>query len=150
MRILFSRPSQRMLAPGARGVRPSRAGYLILGAGVASKAERFEEFLRRLREADPVSSAEEALELLSNILNGVEDEMTDVPLDPTRWQTDGRMYPPQSDSRRTVAERSNVARYRSRAHNTYIGDNGAIEIVEIDGPVIFQKAGANGKHVWQN
>jgi hypothetical protein len=57
------------------------------------------------------------------------------------------MYPPEEDSAREVPGRDDLVRYRSRAHNTYIRDNGAVEIRHIDGTVVFSKAGANGKGV---
>jgi hypothetical protein len=38
-----------------------------------------------------------------------------------------------------------VTRYRSRGHNTLIGDNGAIEIRSIAGSLILFKPGADGR-----
>jgi hypothetical protein len=102
-----------------------------------------------MAEAPATTSAEAALELIALTLNAVEDDLTDIPADPDRWMTDGRMYPPQSDSRREVREHPNVVRYRSRAHNTFIGINGAIEIRDLMDGVLFRKAGADGKHVWK-
>lgn len=90
-----------------------------------SKDARFQEYLRRLYEAPPVASGDEALRLIGDTHNAVENEMTDIPFDPARWQTDGRMYPPQADSLRDVPDRSDVKRFRSRGHNTFIRDNGA-------------------------
>jgi len=87
--------------------------------------------------------------LLSSILNSVEDELSGVPFDPSKWQSDGRMYPPQDDSRRHVVGYPNVTRFRSRRHNTFIGENGSIEIVELGGAVLLRKHGADGKHVWE-
>lgn len=43
----------------------------------SSKEERFAEFLRRLAAAPPASSAREALALVSETLNQVEDDLTD-------------------------------------------------------------------------
>lgn len=112
-----------------------------------SKQERFEQFLRRVAESPSASSHDEALRILSEALNAVEDEMTDIPYQPDRWQTDGRMYPPQEDHARRLEERGDVTRYRSRGHNTYIRDNGAIEIQDIHGATLFEKAGADGRGV---
>ena len=58
-----------------------------------AKAERFAEFLRRLRAAPAASSFTEAFRQLGDILNAVEDELTSIPYDPANWQNDGRMYP---------------------------------------------------------
>jgi hypothetical protein len=114
----------------------------------ATKAERFAEFLRRLGVAPPASSFEEAFGQLGDVLNAVEDEMTSIPFDPASWQTDGRMYPPQMDSLRAVPGRPDVRRFRSKAHNTLIGDNGAIEIREVSsGRTILAKPGADGQTI---
>jgi len=113
----------------------------------SSKDERFAEFLTRLSAASSASTAQEALCLLSDTLKQVEDELTDIPYDPENWQTDGRMYPPQTDSARDVSGRDDLIRYRSKAHNTYIRNNGAIEIHDTTGTVVFSKAGADGKGV---
>lgn len=116
-----------------------------------SKAVRFAAFLEELKNAEAPSSFEEAYELLCQTLNRVEDTLTTVPFDPESRQTDGRMYPPQEDSKRTVPDHENVTRFRSRAHNTFISANGAIEIQEVGSnpaKVVFAKPGANGKGVW--
>jgi hypothetical protein len=113
----------------------------------AGKAERFAEFLRRLGAAAPASTFDEAFRQLSDILNAVEDDMTSIPYDPDNWQNDGRMYPPQLDNLRSVPGRSDVRRFRSKAHNTLIGDNGAIEIRDLSGHLIFSKPGADGRTV---
>jgi hypothetical protein len=113
-----------------------------------TKAQRLVEFLRRLRWAAPASDAEEAFELVARTLNAVEDELSGTPFDPSAWQTDGRLYPPQIDSQRLVPGRQDVTRYRSRSHNTFIAENGAIEIQAIDGVVLLSKVGADGETVW--
>jgi hypothetical protein len=113
----------------------------------SSKEERFAEFLRRLAAAPPASYAHEALRLLSETLNQVEDDLTDIPYAPENWQTDGRMYPPEDDAARAVPGRDDLFRYRSRAHHTYIRDNGAIEIRDINGTLVFSKAGADGEGI---
>jgi hypothetical protein len=114
------------------------------------KQERFAEFLRRLGSAPPASGFEEAYDQLCAVLNEVEDEMTSIPFNPDAWQTDGRMYPPQSDSLREVDQHPKVKRFRSRAHNTFVRENGAIEIQTAPGAeTLFTKPGADGKGVWE-
>jgi hypothetical protein len=82
---------------------------------------------------------------VSDILNRVEDEMTAIPYDPTFPLNDGRMYPPQSDSKGAVSGRADVIRYRSKGHSTLIGDNGAIRIIDhSSGAVAFDKPRADG------
>ena len=109
----------------------------------ASRRERLEEFFRRIIAEKPCSSADEALELLTNLLNAVEDELTTIPYDPTAWARDGRMYPPQAD-RRVRHGTAPVWRYRNVRTWTAIGDNGAIEISDVIGHVLLAKAGADG------
>lgn len=87
--------------------------------------------------------------MVTRILTTVEDELTDVQSNADAWMTDGRMYPPQADSRRKVPADERVARFRSRAHNTFVGQNGAIEIRTVDGDILLMKDGADGKHVWE-
>jgi hypothetical protein len=115
-----------------------------------TKAERLAEFLRRLQRAEPAANAAEAFALLASTLNAVEDELAGAPYAPTSWQTDGRMYPPQPDSSREVVGRPDVTRYRSRAHNTFICANGAIEIRTIDDVILVSKPGADGHSVWEH
>jgi hypothetical protein len=113
-----------------------------------TKEARFAEVVRRLEAALPAASADEAMTLLSTTLNQVEDELTDIPFNPDRWLNDGRMYPPQPDSAREVIGRPDLARYRSRGHNTWIRTNGAIRIVEIaTTAVVLDKPGADGCRV---
>lgn len=103
----------------------------------------------RLVRAAASASAEEAYALVAEILNQVEDELSGVPFDPSSWKTDGRLYPPQEDNRHLVLGHPLVNRYRSVAHNLFIGSNGAIEIQTVRGDVLLQKAGADGRHIWQ-
>jgi hypothetical protein len=112
------------------------------------------EFFRRLDEAPPARSYAEARRQLADVLRSVEDEMTDIPYDPSSWRTDGRMYPPQDD-RELDAGHSELRRFRSLAHNTVLGSNGSIQILEAPPPprgwrsgrVLFEKAGHDGRHV---
>lgn len=111
---------------------------------VVPKRDRLQEFYRRLMEAPHAATFDEALSQLTDIVNAVEDDLAGVPNDPGNWRYDGRIYPPERDSMRAVPAHPGVARFRSVAHNTYVGANGAIEIVSLDGTVEFRKPGANG------
>jgi hypothetical protein len=117
----------------------------------ATRAARLKEFLKRLRLAEPAHGHDEALKLVAGVLNAVEDEMTLIPYDPIRWQSDGRMYPPQPDAVRDVPGFPTVKRYRSVGHNTFIADNGAIQIAVPPPPdggrIVLSKRGADGKHL---
>ena len=111
------------------------------------KNERFQEFIKRLEETRLFDSGEEAFETLANTLNRVEDEFSDIPYSPSQWMNDGRMYPPQLDNKRTT-DNTEVMRYRSKQHNTYIGSNGSIKIMEIrENKVIIDKAGRDRRTV---
>lgn len=117
--------------------------------GVA-KGERLMIFFERLDAAPPPGTHDAAYELVCETLNAVEDEFTDVPFDPASWQTDGRMYPPQPDRAYEVEGHPRVTRYKSFKHNTYIGENGAIEVQSFpDRAVLFSKPGADGRGVWE-
>ncbi|MGE0493592.1 MAG: hypothetical protein AB7S38_30565 [Vulcanimicrobiota bacterium] len=119
----------------------------------SSRAERLQEFFRRLAALSAAGNAEEALLQIEQTLNQVEDEFTGIVYDPENWQTDGRMYPPQKDSLRNVDGFDGVQRFRSRQHNTFLGPNGAIETRRVatppeSGEILFRKNGADGKGVW--
>jgi hypothetical protein len=123
-------------------------GVCCLAVGVP-KAVRLQAFFERLAKAPAATNADDAYELLVRIMTAVEDEMSGVPADPTRWQTDGRLYPPLDDRRSEVPGHPEIRRFRSLKHITYIGPNGAIEVTTSKNDVVFRKAGADGKDVWQ-
>jgi hypothetical protein len=112
-----------------------------------TRAERLAIFVSRLMAAPCADSAEEAYVLLSNTLNAVEDEHSGVTYDLDRSSSDGRMYPPQSDSIRDIDGRPELTRYRSRAHNTFIGKNGAIRIENLTRDLVLSKPGCDGNKV---
>jgi hypothetical protein len=93
--------------------------------------ERFALFLKRLMASAAATTQDEARTLLAETLNAVEDAFSGVAFDPDKHITDGRLYPPQDDSRRDVLGRNDVVRFRSRGHNTWIASNGAIRIEKI-------------------
>jgi hypothetical protein len=109
------------------------------------KNERFALFRQRLLDAPPASSLEEAFATLAATLNAVEDELSGIPNNPSNWQNDGRMYPPQRDHRRTPRNAPGVVRYRSVGHNTFIAENGSIRIEMISREVVLKKPGADGR-----
>lgn len=118
---------------------------------ISSRAQRLSEFFRRLAQRLPAASVDEALAVLTTTLNEVEDELSGIRYNPERWQTDGRLYPPLPDSRRPVPGRPDVTRWRSKGHNTYIRENGAMEIVTVrEGEIVFRAAGRNGRGVWDD
>jgi hypothetical protein len=109
--------------------------------------ERLQEFFRRLMTERAASSEPEALKQIEDTLNGVEDEMTSIPFNPKTRGDDGRMYAPQRDARRPT-DRHDVARYRTRGHNIFVRQSGAIEIRTVKGARIeFDKPGADGRRV---
>jgi len=114
---------------------------------MVSKQERLQEFYRRLTSSAAANDCDEALELIRQLLNAVEDELSGVPYDPANWQNDGRLYPPLPDSVRPVAGLPGVKRFRSFRHNTFVAVNGAIEIRTIDGTLELSKLGRDGRGV---
>ncbi len=112
----------------------------------ADRAARLREFFLRLSLAPPAATHDEALRLITDLLNQVEDELTSIPYDSAFPLNDSRMYPPQADSIRSVPGRVDVTRYRSKAHSTLIGTNGSIQIVAgSSGPPLFVKPGVDGR-----
>lgn len=113
------------------------------------KRDRLQEFFRRLLEAPAAVSFDEAFTQLANILNAVEDELTGTPYDPDSWRVDGRIYPPQPDNLYEVEGHSQVKRFRTVAHNIYIGANGSMQIIALDGTLEVRKLGADERDVWE-
>jgi hypothetical protein len=102
-------------------------------------------FLERLAAANPARSADQALALLAQYLNEVEDEFSGFPYRPERWRTDGRMYPPQEDSRVRCPELPSIRKYRSKGHYDFVGVNGSIRIETLDAEILLDKRGADGR-----
>lgn len=115
-----------------------------------SRAERLDRFIQTLAESSAASSEPDALRLLAAVLNHSEDVHSGIPFDPSSRGADGRMYPPQEDSRRSDPTAPSAARYRTRAHNVFIGTNGAITIRNAsppDAPPLIRKPGSDGRFV---
>jgi hypothetical protein len=125
----------------------------MTGPSPLTKQERLRVFIERLERADLAGCEAEAFGLIHAMLNGVEDELSGIPSNPDLWLNDGRMYPPQSDAARvyTNASGSRVGtRYRSRADNTIVGNNGSIKIVSTrDSRVHLDKPGQDGLRIDQ-
>ncbi len=114
-----------------------------------TKAERLAIYLARLNAAFAFATRQEALDGIASILNAVEDEFSGVPRNSAAWESDGRLYPPDEDFAQPDASREGVTHYRSRGHSTFIGQNGAVEIVVrirgILGSPVYRRAGADGE-----
>ncbi|HEV7402804.1 MAG TPA: hypothetical protein VGO11_07765 [Chthoniobacteraceae bacterium] len=90
--------------------------------------ERLRVFFDRLDQAPRCGSADEALALVCQAIEQVEDELCPVAReDPPPMRFTGRMYAPMADS---VVRRPDGSLFAStRHHDIYCGANGAI-IVE--------------------
>jgi hypothetical protein len=109
--------------------------------------KRLEEYYRRLNEAPKAQSAEEALQIVGDTLNQLEDELSGIPRKnppPSPNMPDGRMYPPKEDYTKQNPDGSITA--KSKAHTVNIGKNGSITIVNRrTKQVEFRKLGVEGK-----
>lgn len=86
---------------------------------------------------------------MATTLSSVEDEFSGVPNDPDAWLWDGRMYPPYDDNSRVVEGWPKVRRFRSRGHNTFIGEDGSIRIEQAaTKEVVLDIPGRDGRRVF--
>ena len=111
--------------------------------------QRLQELYRRLGELPPFASHDEALSEISRVLTAVEDEHSGVERDPTGMpkRTDGRMYPPVPAYAKQC-DKPGVTLYVQTGHQTYIGDNGAVLIVNRrSGTTELDRPGQDGKGI---
>lgn len=112
------------------------------------KQDRLQEIYRRLAQAPAAGTFDEMRTQLADVINAVEDELTQRPFDPAKWRHDGRIYPVYDDNVFDVAGHPRVTLLRARKSLVYIGDNGSAEIRNSSGDVAFQKPGRDGLGVW--
>ena len=94
-------------------------------------AQRLELFFRRLAEAAPSATAEEALRLVCRLIDEVEEEFCPVAKQtPAPEDFTGRMYPPQADYTKATAGGGLTA--RTRRHRIVCTKRGAITIIHIE------------------
>jgi len=87
--------------------------------------DRLAEFYVRLDKTPAAATGVETRARLAEILVQVENELSGLPNLPG---TEGRMFPPQDDSRRAVPGWPDVVRFRAMKHHVLIRANGALEI----------------------
>ncbi len=111
--------------------------------------QRIALFYARLEELPPFDSHDHALAEISRVLTEVEDEFSGVPRDPSDMPavTGGRMYPPTRFYAKQTPV-SGVILYVQKGHHTYIGDGGAILIINRKtGATEFEKCDCDGRKV---
>lgn len=115
----------------------------------ATLLERLEGIKALIADAPSPSNHDEALTMLTTIINEYEEAHSGVPyaFDLARTTKDGRIYPPAPDQEKP-SKIPGTRRYRTRGHNVYIGDNGAIAFEDVKtNEIEFSKPGADGKEV---
>ena len=112
------------------------------------RKQRFALFVAALEQAPQASDRASARELLTGILNTIEDAHSGAPNDPANWMTDGRMYPPQDDNKK-VTTVSGASLFHTKGHRVWFGDNGSVRLEVRRGPgkghIELDKPGADGK-----
>ena len=112
------------------------------------RKQRFALFLVALEQAPSASDRASARELLTRLLNEVEDAHSGSPYDPPNWMTDGRMYPPEDDNNK-VSTVSGASLFYTKGHRVWFGDNGSIRLEVRRGPgkgrIELDKPGADGR-----
>ena len=105
-----------------------------------TKAERIAVYFETLAAAPAASTAVEAFDLAVSTFVANEDMLCVDEAD--------RMQPPSGEYYFEVEGRADLDLYRQRAHDTFIGSNGAILVrIRKTGEIKFSKAGADGKEI---
>lgn len=113
-----------------------------------TKGERVAELVRRLEACPATGNAEEALRLVTTVLEEIEDQHSGVPNDPSSPMADERIWPPIARYHFAIDGRPDLDGYRQRGHDTILGANGAILIrTRRDARTILDKAGKDGRKV---
>ncbi len=112
------------------------------------KRERLAELVRRLEAAPRSRDAGAALELITTVLEQVEDELTDIPNDPSTPRADERIWPPIDKYHFEIPGRPDLDGYRQRGHETIVRANGAFLVrTRLGSNVILDKPGHDGRKV---
>lgn len=120
-----------------------------MAEGVPTIIERLQAIQALLAAAPHAANHDEAFAMLTKIVNEYEEVHSDVPYAPgaARVARDGRIYPPEQDQQKLSAIEG-ARRYRTRGHNVFIGENGAIAFENVKTKVIeFSKPGSDGKEI---
>jgi len=113
-----------------------------------TKGERVAELVRRLEACPAAGNAEDALRLVTTVLEEIEDQHSGVPNDPSSPMADERIWPPIARYHFAIDGRPDLDGYRQRGHETILGTNGAILIRTRRGAsIILDKAGQDGRKV---
>ncbi|MFC4312412.1 FG-GAP-like repeat-containing protein [Steroidobacter flavus] len=119
------------------------AGQLLrrtVGNQQMTRQERLQEVYRRL-ETQRATTAEEAQAQLNKTLEAVEDQFSGVPKNPNPGlKPDGRMYVPQADNIKRLAD--GTIRATTRGNIVEYGPDGSITIIDrATLQIVFQRAG---------
>jgi hypothetical protein len=98
-------------------------------------------------ERGSTENAEQALELVAKLLIAVADELSGITFNP-RLSAERRSNAPAEGRCSTRSQgRPDLTRYRSRRHNLYVSDDGAIRIDEVGGKCLLSKPGRSGRTI---
>ena len=111
--------------------------------------QRLDLFFSKLDGLPPFESHNHALAEISRVMDEVEEEHSGVPRDlsgvPKR--TDGRMYPPHPVYAKKT-DLAGVTLYIQTGHQTFIGDGGAVLIINRrTGLMELDRPGSNGERI---